>query len=356
MLPIQKKYVNYNYSKRSSKPQYLILHDTGNPGAGAENHYKYFNSGNKNASADFFVDSNNIIQIINTDVNYSWAVGDGKGAYGITNSNSCSVEMCLEADGQPSEATLKNTLELFRYLMTLYNIPVEKVARHYDASRKSCPNSFKANGWAKWNEFKAKLSGQTVAETPVINTPVATTPQPTQSQYDKAKEYNKARCLEIQQKLNKIGYSLVEDGIYGNATHSAIGNYQGKNGLTVDYLMGSASFSKLDSLIASKNVSNAKENVKKIQRLCNSVLGSNLVCDGLWGSLTEAQVKRLPLCGLPYTQRECTRFVQEVLGLQVDGIFGNLSAEAVYKFQCKYSDLENDKIVGFKTYKALATK
>lgn len=163
MLPIQKKYVGYNYSARSSKPKYIVIHDTGNPGASANNHYNYFSGGNRGASADFFVDSNNIIQIINTDVNYSWAVGDGKGVYGITNANSCSIEMCLEKDGVPSEATINNTIELTRYLMSYYGVSINNVVRHYDCSRKSCPCSFMANNWAKWHEFKARLSSGNIA-------------------------------------------------------------------------------------------------------------------------------------------------------------------------------------------------
>lgn len=163
MLPIQKKYVGYNYSTRSSKPKYIVIHDTGNRGASANNHYNYFNGGNRGASADFFVDSNNIIQIINTDVNYSWAVGDGKGAYGITNANSCSIEMCLEKDGVPSEATISNTIELTRYLMSYYGVSINNVVRHFDCSRKSCPCSFMTNNWAKWHEFKARLSRNNIA-------------------------------------------------------------------------------------------------------------------------------------------------------------------------------------------------
>lgn len=162
MLPIQKKYVNYNYSRRSSKPKYIVIHDTGNPGASANNHYLYFNGGNRGSSADFFVDSDNIIQIVDTDVNYSWAVGDGKGVYGITNANSCSIEMCLEKDGRPSEATVKNTIELTRYLMSYYDISIEGVKRHFDCSRKSCPYSFMANDWEKWYNFKYKVSNPTV--------------------------------------------------------------------------------------------------------------------------------------------------------------------------------------------------
>lgn len=169
MLPIQKKFVSYNYSRRSSKPKYIAIHDTGNPGASANNHYIYFNGGNRGSSADFFVDSNNIIQIINTDVNYSWAVGDGRGAYGITNANSCSIEMCLEKNGMPSEATVRNTLELTRYLMSYYGISINNVVRHYDCSRKSCPKTFMGNNWAKWHDFKTRLSSGKVENKEEMN-------------------------------------------------------------------------------------------------------------------------------------------------------------------------------------------
>ena len=37
------------------------------------------------------------------------------------------------------------------------NIPIERVVRHYDASRKSCPNSMSKNNWAEWHLFKQKL-------------------------------------------------------------------------------------------------------------------------------------------------------------------------------------------------------
>lgn len=158
MLDIQRKLVKYNFSVRNVKPTYIVVHDTGNPGAGALNHYNYFNGGNRKSSADYFVDSNNIIQIIDTEHYYSWAVGDGNGKYGITNSNSVSIEMCLEKDGYPSQATIQNTIDLTKYLMDKYNIGINRVVRHYDASRKPCPNSFKTNNWAKWTSFKNALT------------------------------------------------------------------------------------------------------------------------------------------------------------------------------------------------------
>ena len=116
-----------------------------------------FNSENKNASADFFVDSKQIIQTVDSDVNYSWHCGDGHGKYGITNQNSLGIEICIEKDGNPTEATLQSTLELIKFLMKKYNISINNVVRHYDASRKKCPKSFMKNNWCKWYEFKRTL-------------------------------------------------------------------------------------------------------------------------------------------------------------------------------------------------------
>lgn len=49
----------------------------------------------RKASADFIVDDKDVVQV-NPDLEryYCWAVGDGKGKKGITNSNSISIEMC----------------------------------------------------------------------------------------------------------------------------------------------------------------------------------------------------------------------------------------------------------------------
>lgn len=158
MLPIQKQFINYNKSVRTQKPQWIVIHDTSDPNATAQNEHDYFAGGDRQSSADFFVDSNNIIQIIDTDNFYSWAIGDGKGKLGKTNANSCSIEMCLQSNGQPSEATINNTLDLVGVLMVKYNIDINHVIRHYDCSYKCCPRSFSSNGWSKWISFKERLN------------------------------------------------------------------------------------------------------------------------------------------------------------------------------------------------------
>jgi N-acetylmuramoyl-L-alanine amidase CwlA len=159
MLEIQQQIIGCNKSVRSIQPQWIVIHDTADNGATAQNEHDYFSGGDRGASADFFVDSNNIIQIIDTDSHYSWAIGDGHGMLGKYNSNSCSIEMCLPSSGYPTEETIQNTLDLTKYLMNKYGLDINHVIRHYDCSYKNCPASFNQDGnWSKWFEFKDRLA------------------------------------------------------------------------------------------------------------------------------------------------------------------------------------------------------
>ena len=82
----------------------------------------------------------------------------GKGRYlnGCTNNNSISIEMCVNADADQKK-TYKNVLELTKNLMAKFKVPVERVCRHYDVSRKDCPHNFRANNWALWWQFKEEI-------------------------------------------------------------------------------------------------------------------------------------------------------------------------------------------------------
>jgi len=163
-MTINKKQIAYNRTARTQKPQYIVIHDTGNTGKGsnADAHFTYFNGGDRQASYDFVVDDKQILQVNDYTKYYSWHCGDGKGAYGITNGNSVGVSICINSDGDYAAAWVK-LVELTRWLMAELGIPAERVVRHYDASRKNCPASMSGSGWAKWNEFKAAITKTAVA-------------------------------------------------------------------------------------------------------------------------------------------------------------------------------------------------
>ena len=66
-----------------------------------------------------------------------------------------------------SGAAVANAAELVRQLMAEYDIPAERVIRHYDVTGKLCPGII---GWnadsgseAKWQAFKQAISGAAVS-------------------------------------------------------------------------------------------------------------------------------------------------------------------------------------------------
>ena len=140
--------------------KYLAIHFTAGSSskAGSAKAVKHVFEQRK-ASADFCVDDRDMVQF-NPDLHnyYCWAVGDGNGKYGVTNKNSISIEICSSLKKGTSaavpnhsgwyftDAALENAVKLSKYLMKRYNIPIDRVIRHYDASRKSCP------GLVGWND------------------------------------------------------------------------------------------------------------------------------------------------------------------------------------------------------------
>jgi N-acetylmuramoyl-L-alanine amidase CwlA len=194
---IEFKQIAYNYTLMQRNIDYIIIHDTGNFSVGAdeEANYTYFNTGDRQSSADFFV-GNKVLQVNDYTKGYSWAVGDGGAGNTITNVNSISIEMCVNVDGN-YEKTKEYTIELVQYLMSTLNIPITNVKRHYDVSYKNCPQSMNNNGdWSAWYDFKVKVEGDVIT------------------------------ALETQQKLNLLGYGLDADGIKGNGTRNAVKNFQ----------------------------------------------------------------------------------------------------------------------------------
>jgi len=156
MLPINKKISAYNHYDYNTI-KYIVVHDVGTRST-AKNNVDYFSGGNRNASAHYFVDDTSIWQSVE-DNKGAWHVGDGGNKYGINNTNSIGIEMCLPS-GTVTAKTEANTIELVKYLMKKYNIPIDRVVRHYDASRKNCPAQFNLDKkWTRWFAFKAKLAG-----------------------------------------------------------------------------------------------------------------------------------------------------------------------------------------------------
>lgn len=154
-IPLRFLPIRENFSARhGEKVQFLVVHDTGNPAptADAYRHFCYFNGGNRNASAHYFVDDREILQLVSLE-HAAWHVGDGRGRYGITNRNSVGIELCIHR-GSDWEMTKRNAQKLLRRLLQEYRLPNNAVVRHFDASRKICPMKMSAEEWKEWWTFR----------------------------------------------------------------------------------------------------------------------------------------------------------------------------------------------------------
>lgn len=346
MLTIVKQISNYNHSSGNTK-KYLVMHDTGNYIDTDEGNAHYFCEGDKQSSAHYFVDEDSITQVVEDDM-ASWHCGDGNMKYGIGNHNSIGIEMCNDF-GSILEGTINNTLDLVVFLMKKYNIPIEKVVRHYDASRKNCPQNMNKDGnWSGWVAFKNQLSlslGQ-----PQSNIQAVVAAQNNiDSKIVQGKSYVGDRALELQQKLNKImGMHIAEDGKFGGQSYGLLIAFQTKYNLIVDGKAGVATFSKLDELIAKgqsapisqpKTKADVNPYVMSIQNLCNQLglkdgQDRGLIVDGVYGTNTANAIAKLPVAQiLGYRNKAYTCWIESRLGLKQDGIYFTGLSKAVKAFQ-----------------------
>lgn len=191
----------HNTSARNGSIDYIYIHYVGALG-GAKANVEYYNQRTTvDASADFYVDFDGSLWQYNMDLEhrYCWAVGGGRQSqyggslYGIAkNANGISIEMCVRtSDKKQHEAnspywyfeqeTVDGAVKLARYLMAKYNIPADRVVRHFDVNGKYCPgvvgwNSVTGNESA-WRSFKQRLMGVTPTPQP---TP---TPEPSKTAF-----------------------------------------------------------------------------------------------------------------------------------------------------------------------------
>lgn len=171
MKRIKAKPISYSSVKRDKKKVvYIVIHYTGGNGDTAENEGNYFAYRNTvKAGAHFFVDQKGVIvKSIDLD-RIAWAVGGkkwqdcattgGGHKYGIvTNANSVSIELCNNANRDPSMAQINAVIKTIKYIRK--HCPNAKtVVRHFDVNGKHCPLRMMDN--RKWKTFM-KMIGEAV--------------------------------------------------------------------------------------------------------------------------------------------------------------------------------------------------
>ena len=161
MVAIQQRLTPYNFASVTNRNiLYIVIHYVGAESS-AENNATYFANNRLTKSAHYFVDETSIWQSVE-DKNVAWHCGGGlHGDEGhtfykkCTNSNSIGIEMCCKKSSSGwyfEDNTVRNTVDLVKCLMEQYNIPIERVIRHYDVTGKICPAPYVDE--QEWTVFK----------------------------------------------------------------------------------------------------------------------------------------------------------------------------------------------------------
>ena len=259
---LYKKLTKVNYTHMSNKKnEYIVIHYTGNATDTALANARYFETVNRGASANYFVDQTTVYQCV-LDSDKAWHVGVNYGNHTLfgkcTNSNSIGIEMCSNKK-KIAQDTYKNTVALTKKLMKKYNIPASRVVRHYDVCNKVCPGW---SGWTIkndkiWKQFKKDIQ----ATVSVSSSTVTKKPSSISNEYTYTKFLSDLRTIlglksnaskktilsktitvsanknnnhkvvkPIQKYLNTLGYSCgTADGIAGSKFTVAVKAFQKKN-------------------------------------------------------------------------------------------------------------------------------
>jgi len=132
-------------------PEYITIHDTANPGKGADakahaGYLKGSAAASIPSSWHFTVDDKVIYQHLPLTEN-GWHCGDGTNGPG--NRQSIGIEICENKDGNRAQAEA-NAAWLTAKLLRDYGLKIGAVKQHYDWSKKNCPNVLRGrkNGWS----------------------------------------------------------------------------------------------------------------------------------------------------------------------------------------------------------------
>lgn len=217
----------YNQQSRNgNKIKYIVIHYVGAVSS-AKNNCIYFAGGNRYASAHFFVDSA-IWQSIPLskaawhcggdlqDYGHS-KVGGNKGAtlHGICiNNNSIGIELCChKKNGKivPTPKAIDTAIPLVKWLMDKYNVPANRVIRHFDVTGKCCPNGYISKD--NWGTLHAMLTGLKAYPTKTLR-----------------KGMNDEQVGRLQRCLNRIDHAgLAIDESYGPKTEKAVYEFKQKH-------------------------------------------------------------------------------------------------------------------------------
>lgn len=344
---IIRDYIDFGNSRSGEalgEVEFIVSHDTGNPGSTAYNNRSYFQNVQPSASAHTFIDDKNIVEIIPLDEK-AWHVRYGvpkdNEVYGDdANDAAIGVELAYGGTIDFKEA-YKRYVWYHAYLIDKFDLnPFEDIIAHstLDPARRTDPQNALHKHGISWTQFINDVNQvyleQFQAENNPSDEPVLgkIEPQVKGAYVELPLSIGDEGPFvkEIQQDLINAGFPLPvygADGIYGEETESAVMKFQKAYGLTVDGLLGPVTLDKL------------KEVLRSTTPLTDFPLPEGILQRGDEGEKVKQLQRALKFLNFDPTY--------------IDGIYGPLTVDAVRRFQSMYAALDNDGIYGPNTRKFL---
>lgn len=307
IMKIQTQLVSHRKAtfKGVNQKKYITIHETGNRkrGANAQAHAQLQQKG-FHASWHWQVDDQVAIQSYPHTVQ-CWHAGDGEGTGNLA---SIAIEICVNEDGDYHQA-IQNAILLTKHIMKEEHIPASRVVQHHHWSRKDCPEFLRSGKkGVNWGQFKQQIQS---GGSHIHNT----------DQTIKFGHTGKG-VEQLQQRLNRLGYTVLIDGSFGQETLFAIRFFQARHRLVVDGIAGPKTREMLLRLQQVKQAAPIRvvqygqknEAVAVVQQSLNQ-LGEQLAIDQSFGPKTLQAVRTFQI-----TNR-----------LVIDGHVGPLTWEALHQ-------------------------
>ncbi|RJE88638.1 N-acetylmuramoyl-L-alanine amidase [Paenibacillus sp. 1011MAR3C5] len=139
------------------QPEYITIHNTGNPKSTAANERSWLTNPSNNVTASYHIviDERETIECLPLN-EVGWHAGDGKNGTG--NRKSIGIEICESGN---YAKTLERAVELVARLLKERGWGVDRLRRHYDWSGKNCPRLMNADEkWTGWADFKTRVAAK----------------------------------------------------------------------------------------------------------------------------------------------------------------------------------------------------
>ena len=149
------------WGRGANVPQYLIIHETANPGATALNHVSYWSTGNQAGEAHYVTDWTGKVYHTTPDNLACWHVG------GAANTWTVGIEICHATNQSDFEKVWRTAVEFAAWYLETHDWDTSRMMSHYQANQTwqthsdhTDPHGYFDEYGKSWEQFVAEVQAE----------------------------------------------------------------------------------------------------------------------------------------------------------------------------------------------------